>query len=1135
MEGRANPTEATLSTQETRAEDCLAGGGEMGAMMRRTAWRDTLFGSVASWPQSLRTAISIMLESRFAMVVAWGPEFRFFYNDRYLPVLGTKHPRSLGAPGVAIFPEVWDVVGPEFERVRRGEAFAIDDWLLPLNRSGYLENCWFTVSYSPIRDETGGVGGVLAVVAETTGKVESERRLGTLRELAARAATAATPHEACTTGLAVFEHNQADVPFAATYLLDDARLARLVCSVGLGDREAATMPAIIDLEAQNADDAWPIGRVLRSGGVAVVDDLTARYGPLPGGLDHAEPAHTAILLPLTRPGLAHPYGVLIAGVSPRRALDDRYRGFFELAADHISTAIANALSHEEQRRRAEALAEVDRAKTAFFSNVSHEFRTPLTLMLGPLEDLLAGRLGPVPGEQQSQHAVMHRNALRLLKLVNSLLDFSRIEADRMQASFEPTDLAAVTIELASMFRSAVERAGLELVVDCPPLPAPVHVDRAMWEKIFLNLLSNAFKFTFVGRIAIRLRARDGAVELDVADTGCGIPPGELTSVFTRFHRVQGARSRSHEGTGIGLALAQELTRLHGGAITVTSTLGAGTTFTVSIPTGTAHLPADRIAAQPSSHRTSTRAFVDEADGWVPRDAELAAPAGSPTASARRVLVADDNADLLGYLTRVLGAHWRVEAVADGDAALAAAQREPPDVVVSDVMMPGLDGFALLRALRAGERTRRIPVILLSARAGEEARVDGLDAGADDYLVKPFSALELVARVQSQLARRAAEDDRAAALAREEVARREAALHEQHLHELFMLAPLPICILRGHDLVIELANPACCQVWRKAHADVIKKPLQLALPEVQGHGIVERLHGVLATGEPYIGREVPASRSAGAEELETAFFNFVYSPLRSVRGTVDGVLVIAADVTEQKRAREELSRTLQYSEMFAGMLGHDLRNPLNAIMAAAQLIERRSIAAELAKPVRRILHSGDRMSRMIAQLLDFTRVRVGRGLRLQRTAIDLAELGAHVVDELRTVHDGARIELTASGSARGHWDGDRIAQVMSNLVGNALEHGRGDAPVVVAFDGGDPVAVRVTVENHGAIPAHLLPILFDPFRTTRHKGERSSGLGLGLFISKEIIEAHGGDVVAATDPERGTRFTITLPRGERSPT
>src|ERR1041384_1251433 len=210
-----------MSMQTSRPEDCLAGGGEMGRMMRETNWNRTAFGAVASWPQSLRTAISMMLESRFAMVVAWGPEFRFFYNDRYQPILGTKHPSALGAPGQQIFPEVWNVVGPEFERVRRGESFAIDDWLLPLNRSGYLENCWFTLSYSPIRDESGGVGGVLAVVAEVTEKVEGERRLATLRELAARAARATTPQDACSTALAAFEQNQADVPFASIYLLDD--------------------------------------------------------------------------------------------------------------------------------------------------------------------------------------------------------------------------------------------------------------------------------------------------------------------------------------------------------------------------------------------------------------------------------------------------------------------------------------------------------------------------------------------------------------------------------------------------------------------------------------------------------------------------------------------------------------------------------------------------------------------------------------------------------------------------------------------------------------------------------------------------------------------------------------------------
>jgi signal transduction histidine kinase len=972
----------------------------MGEMMRHTDWRRTELGPVARWPQSLRTAISMMLESRFAMVVAWGPQFRLFYNDRYRPILGDKHP-ALGRPLADVFPEVWDVVGPAFERVRRGEAFAIDDWLLPLNRSGYLESCWFTLSYSPIRDESGGVGGVLAVVAETTAKVLGERRLGTLRELAARAAAAATPHEACTSALAVLERNEADVPFAAIYVrggivdgprdgVDGRPFAHRVCSAGVGEHEDEAMPPAIDLAAPPDERGWPIARVLASGRTELVRDLPARLGPLPRGLGRPEPAHTALLLPLTRPGASQPYGVLIAGVSPRHALDDRYRDFFELAADHLSTAIANARALDEQRRRAEALAEIDRAKTAFFSNVSHEFRTPLTLILGPLEDLIGGRLGPVPDAQRAQHAVIHRNALRMLKLVNSLLDVSRIEAGRMQAQLEPTDLAAMTTELASMFRAAAERAGLRLVVDCPPLPAPVHVDRGMWEKILLNLLSNALKFTFDGEICVRLRAAGDRVELEVSDTGCGIPPDELPHLFQRFHRVQGARSRSHEGTGIGLALAQELVRVHGGAIRVASTLGAGTVFTVSIPAGAARSPrdgtVDRIAAPPAVARTAAAAFLDEIDSWIPSGEAPAVPA-SPGVTGRRVVVADDNADLRAYLLRVLGAHWRVEGVADGEAALAAARRELPDLIITDVMMPGLDGFAVLRELRADERTRRVPVIMLSARAGEEARVEGLGAGADDYLVKPFSALELVARVQSLLTQRA--------------------------------------------------------------------------------------------------------------------------------------------------AQAELTRTLQYNEMFAGMLGHDLRNPLNAILAAAQLLERRISVPELAKPLGRILNSGDRMARMIAQLLDFTRVRVGRGLELERAATDLAEVCAHAVDELGTAHPGTAIEIRAHGDLRGHWDNDRIAQVLSNLVGNAVQHGATGAPVVVTLADEGPAAVRITVENRGAIPDHVLPILFEPFRATQHRGERASGLGLGLYITREIIEAHGGEVRAQSDGELGTRIEIRLPRRDGS--
>jgi signal transduction histidine kinase len=515
-----------------------------------------------------------------------------------------------------------------------------------------------------------------------------------------------------------------------------------------------------------------------------LEDLAHQVGPMPGGPWPASPSQ-ALVLPLAQAGQDQLAGVLIAGVSPYRQLDEDYRGFFSLVATSVATAIADARTYEAERQRAEALAELDRAKTAFFSNISHEFRTPLALMLGPLEHMLDTGDGALTSTQREELDVVYRNGLRLLKLVNTLLDFSRLEAGRIEACYEPLDLAACTADLASVFRSAIERAGLRLEVDCPPLPEAVSVDRDMWEKIVFNLLSNALKFTFAGAIAVRLGWCGDHVELMVRDTGTGIPSHELPHIFERFHRIRDARARTHEGTGIGLALVQELVHLHGGEVTVASEVGVGTTFTVTIPTGTAHLPIERmgVARRPTSTALGADTYVEEALRWLPaapahqshREGQFAQASASP-----RILVADDNADMRAYVQRLLSPSWQVEAVADGTQALAVASERLPDLVLADVMMPGLDGFALLRALRADPHTATIPVILLSARAGEESRVEGSEAGADDYLVKPFSARELLARVEAHLKlSRLRNEMQAAMRERDEHLRRarEAALHE----------------------------------------------------------------------------------------------------------------------------------------------------------------------------------------------------------------------------------------------------------------------------------------------------------------------------------------------------------------------
>jgi signal transduction histidine kinase/DNA-binding response OmpR family regulator len=749
------------------AFDCLAGGGETGALMRSLDWGATPLGPVGGWPRSLRTAVRIMLDSRYAMWLGWGADLTFFYNDSYARMtLGPKHPWAMGRPAREVWSEIWGDIGPRAESVLRdGQATWDEGLLLFLERRGSPEETYHTFSYSPVPDDRGGIGGMLCVVTEDTERTIGERRLRTLRELAARtSAGAKSAEEACRTAARTLAENRHDLPFVLVYLLDDDGAARLAGATGLPEGSPAA-PPLIELSAAGGRGAgWPLAAARESGRPEVVSGLEERFGPLRCG-PWPEPTRQAVVVPMAKPGQARPAGFVVAGVSPRLILDDGYIAFLGLMAGQIAASVANAQSYDEERRRAEALAELDRAKTAFFSNVSHEFRTPLTLMLGPAEDALADEVEVLPRRQLERVEIIHRIALRLLKLVNTLLDFSRIEAGRVQAIYEPTDLAALTADLASVFRSAVERAEMELVVDCPPLPEPAYVDRDMWEKIVLNLVSNAFKFTLEGRISVSLRAEGDMIALRVEDTGTGIPADELPRLFERFHRVEGARGRTHEGTGIGLALVQELARLHAGRVEVESAFGRGSCFTVTIPKGRGHLPADRIGGTRSLASTALGAtpYVEEAFRWLPGTegpagpedhaglSRLDAPRQSgPGGERLRILLADDNADMREYLSRLLSERYDVTAVSDGMQALAAVRAQPPNLVLSDVMMPKLDGFGLLRELRADPASAAIPILLLSARAGEEARVEGLEKGADDYLTKPFGARELLARVAAHL-------------------------------------------------------------------------------------------------------------------------------------------------------------------------------------------------------------------------------------------------------------------------------------------------------------------------------------------------------------------------------------------------
>jgi signal transduction histidine kinase len=729
----------------------------MATRLREFDWAATPIGPRHGWPESWRNAVRIILDSSFPTALALGPQLIYFYNDAFIPVGGpARHPSALGLPVTEAWKEIWpQILQPRFKHTfSTGEPTGEEDLLMPLQRSGYLEEVYITFSFAAMRDERDAPNGIFCTAYETTARVIGDRQLNCLRALAAQS-LAETPEAACQAAAAALEANPRDLPFALLYLLDESgSQATLAGHCGLTCLPD-TVPA--SMTTGSAEDPWSLGEVARTRGASVVQNVNSMIG-WAMRMPELTPAQ-AFALPISGLGGEQLVGILVGGANPMRPLDESRR-FHELLASQLETSIANARARQHARERAEALSAIDRAKTLFFSNISHELRTPLTLLLGPLNDVL-GR-GRVDAADRELLQIAHRGGRRLLKLVNSLLEFSRIEAGRVEAAYEAVDLALLTADLASVFRSAFEKAQVALTIGCPSLPEPACVDRDMWEKIVLNLISNAFKFTLSGSVDVNLRAVEDSIELVVADTGCGVAAEDLPRLFERFFRGRSVQSRTHEGSGIGLSLVHELVKLHGGSVEARSEVGRGTTIVVRIPRGSRHLPAERIGAVRSLGRSATGAlpFVEEALGWLPDAVAALVPlpttardsAGGPQASAlpARLLVVDDNADMRAYLKRLLSNQWQVDTAPDSMTALAQISQHTPDLVVADVMMPGIDGFGLLRLLREDARTASIPVMLLSARAGEEAAAEALGAGADDYVIKPFSARELLARVDSRL-------------------------------------------------------------------------------------------------------------------------------------------------------------------------------------------------------------------------------------------------------------------------------------------------------------------------------------------------------------------------------------------------
>ncbi len=929
------------------SRDFLSGDSELGALMRSRDWSRSKLGPIEHWPQSLRTSVSTCLNSRFAILVWWGPDLVMLYNDAYREIIASKHPAAFGNPGRDCWPEIWDTIGPMLEGVmQRGEATWSDDLLLLLTRYGYPEECYFTFSYSPISDESGGIGGVFTPVMETTERVISERRSNTLRELAGSVVEAKSENRMWALAAEIMGRNRYDISFSVLYALSPDRTCIQPKSwTGILPNDILCQGPK-KLDELHSPLLRAISDALRSGEMALVSDLQQTCPELPVGNWGIAPIE-AIALPVASPGHALPVACLLIGLNARKRFDQDYRLFLEMLARQLGTNLAAARAHEEETKRAEMLAELDRAKTVFFSNVSHEFRTPLTLMVGPVESMLE-RARPAAMISREELQLVHRNSMRLLKLVNTLLDFSRIEAGRVEAIYEPTDLSSFTADTASAFRSAMEQAGLAFVIDCEPLAEPVYVDRDMWEKIILNLISNAFKFTLSGEVTVRLKAVEEQIELRVEDTGLGISEEQRAKVFERFHRIEGVRGRTHEGTGIGLALVQELVRLHNGSIRVESAVGKGSTFVVSIPKDRAHLPADHLGSKQrmlKSTGVSASAYVDEALRWLPETSQTAespqvfasdsVQAPHVQTTSGRILLADDNADMRGYVRRLLGDNYDVYAVSNGAEALTSIRSNPPDLVLTDVMMPGLDGFGLLRELRANESTKTIPVILLSARAGEDARIEGMEAGADDYMVKPFTARELLARVGAHLAmgrlrREAGEHERALRAEAEAAHQRTSTILESISDSFFAL---------DRNWRFTYVNAEAERTLSMKRSDLTGQSFWDVFPLTKGTALETQF------------------RRAMSERISVQFENY-YLPwerwfdVRLYTATDGGLSVFYQDISERKRidqtleeARQGLEHKVETRTAELQLANRELHE-LSARLQQAQDDERRRLARAL---------------------------------------------------------------------------------------------------------------------------------------------------------------------------------------------
>jgi PAS domain S-box-containing protein len=1119
-----------------------SGAGEMVERIRSHNWADTPLGALAEWPSNLRTCVRIMLSSQQPIWIGWGEQLIKLYNDPYIDIVRGKHPTALGQPASVVWKDIWKDIEPLLSKaMTKDEGTYVQSQLLIMERSGFPEETYYTFSYTPVLGDDGKPAGIICYNTADTEKIYSQRALKTLQQfdMLAQKKSEIEVYQQATRALEV---NNFDFPFSLIYkITQPGREARLVASSGF-ETSLPQPETIVDF----LNPGTRMGNIAKAitENELIVSENDGSWGDLPKGPWNVMPSKY-VHLPIRGVNKKQVLGLLTVGLNPYRAFDDSYRNFLQSITDQISMGVNNIRAYEEERKRAQALEELDKAKTLFFTNISHEFRTPITLMLGPLEDLMINQRSTLSAEAHEKLQVTHRHTIRLLKLVNNLLDFSRIESGRHKGQFALTDIALYTKNLAANFRAVIESAGLIFSVDTEDNIPPVYVDRQMWEKVVFNLLSNAFKYTLTGSIAVRLKAGRQLL-LVVEDSGLGIPAKELPLMFDRFHRVDNAGGRTFEGTGIGLSLIKELILMHKGNISVESEVGKGSKFTVTLPFGKDHLPVNQVKDKPGSGDFTEEIYVDgvahllEGQSSVDMDSSKAIEFSE---SKETVLIVDDNADMRKHIQAVVENRYNTLMAGNGIEALALLGKHSVALILCDIMMPVMDGIELLKKVKENPATSYIPVVLITARAGEESRIDGYELGADDYLVKPFSGNELLARIKSQI----------------RVAKTRQKIEESEVKFRTLAETLPQLIwITDSDGSLEYASGR----WRAytgiepTGADSWKQMLH---PDDYTANMTEWA-GVLQTSGKY-------NMEVRLKNLNNEYrWHYCQGvPVHNTAGVVTRWIGSLTDIHDQKLFTERLEQVVNERTMelmvkndelvaaiekekdltiknirkneFILMASHELKTPITSIQGYVQLLlekinpngnPERNDFTLLPIALRSIEKQTKNLTRLISELLDLVRIEQG-ALLLHKTDLSFASVVQESVEHLRHVSKKS-IQLTINADGIVHVDANRISQVLVNLMGNAIKYSPYSERIEVEIFKKDEQTISISIRDFGiGISAEEFDRIFERFY--RVEGEREGtfpGFGIGLFIAKDITEKHRGVIAVQSERNKGSIFTVTLP-------